>query len=128
MSIKLVKWWELIIFVPDADNLVFFLDLMKIAAFNHMINSGSRKLTLVDFYAEWCGPCQTVSPIVQQVARELSHKINLVKVNVDKSRPVAEKFNIKSIPTLLLMDGNKIIWKKTGYVTKKELKAKLSNN
>jgi thioredoxin 1 len=101
---------------------------MKIAAFNHMINSGSQKLTLVDFYADWCGPCQTVSPIVQQVARELSHKINLVKVNVDKSRPVAEKFNIKSIPTLLLMDGNKIIWKKTGYVTKKELKAKLSTN
>lgn len=91
-----------------------------------MLRSARQKLTLVDFYADWCGPCQTVSPIVQQVAKEMSNEINLVKVNVDKSRPVADKFNIKSIPTLLLMDGNKIIWKKTGYITRKELKNKLS--
>ena len=93
---------------------------MKKASFNHLIND-KEMAVLVDFYADWCGPCQTLSPIVVKVASELKGRIKVIKVNVDKNQPVAKLYGIRSIPTLVLFKEGKITWRKTGLMTKKQL-------
>ena len=65
----------------------------------------SEKLVLVDFWAEWCGPCRAVSPILDQIAAEHSDKIELVKVNVDDNMQIAAKYQITSIPAMKLFKG-----------------------
>ncbi len=83
---------------------------------------------LVDFYADWCGPCRTLSPIVQEVSKSMSGKIKVVKINVDKNAAVANKFGIRSIPTLILFDKGKILWRKAGLLTKRELITHINNS
>jgi thioredoxin 1 len=99
---------------------------MKTSAFKKL-TTGAGKWVLVDFYADWCGPCQTISPMINQVAKDYGSKISVLKINVDKSRPIAENLNIRSIPTLLIFKEGKIIWRKTGLFTKKELTGKLNS-
>lgn len=100
---------------------------MKIAAFKHITKSKPGKMVLIDFYADWCGPCQTISPMINKVSRNFGDSVQVIKVNVDKSRPIAEKFNIRSIPTLVLLRGDKVLWKNTGLITQKELSSKLTD-
>jgi len=77
------------------------------------------KLVLVDFYADWCGPCQMAAPIIDKLADELKDRILIVKVDVDQSRQVAGKYGIMSIPTVLILeaDGDEIkeVAKKIGF-------------
>ncbi len=70
-----------------------------------------NKPCLVDFYADWCGPCKVTSPILEELSKEYAGKINIYKVNVDKERELASLFNVQSIPTFLFcpMDGNPTI-------------------
>jgi len=100
---------------------------MKKPPFNQLLKQ-SEIPVLVDFYADWCGPCQTLSPIVQQMSQSFSGKIKVIKINVDKNRAVAEKFNIRSIPTLILFKAGHIVWRKAGLLTKKELITQLNNS
>ncbi len=65
---------------------------------------GSPVPVMVDFWAEWCGPCRMVSPIIEGLAKKYKGKIKVVKVNVDENQELAEKFNIMSIPTVMLFD------------------------
>jgi len=95
---------------------------MKVSQFQNLTHKDKR-IALVDFYADWCAPCQTMNPVLQQISKDYSKHLNLVKVNVDKSRPVADKFNVRSIPTLVLLNNNKIIWRKSGLIRKSEIKA-----
>ena len=77
------------------------------------------KLVLVDFYADWCGPCQMAAPIIDKLADELKDRILIVKVDVDQSRQVASKYGVMSIPTVLILeaDGDEIkeVAKKIGF-------------
>lgn len=86
----------------------------------------SSKPVLVDFWAEWCGPCRMLAPLLDEIAREQSEKVKIVKVNVDNESSLAAKFGIQSIPTLILFkDGEKrdqII----GLTSKKVLVEKLA--
>ena len=93
---------------------------MKKPPFNQLIKK-SELPVLVDFYADWCGPCQTLSPIVQDVAKSLSGKVKVIKINVDKSNALAAQFNIRSIPTLILFKNGTPAWRKAGLLTKREL-------
>lgn len=99
---------------------------MKTAAFRKLTSANSN-LVLVDFYADWCAPCQTISPMISGVAKEFGNSVNVLKINVDKSRPLVEQFNIRSIPTLMMFKNGKVIWKKAGLITKKELTKKLTS-
>ena len=81
----------------------------------------SQELLLVDFYAEWCGPCQTLAPILDRVVAELEGKVSLYKVNVDKHPQLAQQFAIRSIPHLMLFKKGKILWRKGGLITSAEL-------
>lgn len=87
--------------------------------------SKSQEATLVDFYADWCGPCQTMNPIIDEVLDELGGKIKLLKLNVDKSPQLAQQFAVRSIPHYILFKKGKILWRKGGIITKRDLHAVL---
>ena len=93
-------------------------------SFKDLINS-SHVPILVDFYADWCGPCQTLSPIVQEVASEFQNKVKVIKVNVDRNQSAALHFGIRSIPTLILFNRGKILWRQAGLMTRRDLKSQL---
>lgn len=82
---------------------------------------GSQEPLLVDFYADWCGPCQTLAPVLEKVVAELQGKVTLFKVNVEKHPQLAQQFAIRSIPHLMLFKRGKILWRKGGLLTSTEL-------
>jgi len=82
---------------------------------------GSKKPVLVDFYATWCGPCQALSPIINEVKKELGTSMKVIKVDVDKKKAVSNKYKIKSLPTLAIFQNGKIIWRESGMKTKSQL-------
>jgi thioredoxin 1 len=72
----------------------------------------------VDFWAEWCGPCRMVSPVIEELANEYAGKINFVKVNVDENNELASKYNVFSIPTLALFSKGQIVAQQVGAASK----------
>lgn len=87
--------------------------------FGEMINS--NKPVVVDFFAEWCGPCKTMSPILKQVKDEIGDAASIVKVDVDKNPASAQQFQIQGVPTLIVFKNGKPLWRKSGVVSKQEL-------
>lgn len=89
------------------------------ADFNSIINSG--KPVLVDFFAEWCGPCKTMSPILKEVKSKLGDKATIIKVDIDKNEPAARAYHVRSVPTLILFKNGKQVWKQSGVVQANDL-------
>ncbi|MBX7225605.1 MAG: thioredoxin [Chitinophagales bacterium] len=85
----------------------------------------SDQVSMVDFWAVWCGPCRMVGPIVEELAKEYDGKAKIGKVNVDDHREVAGDYNISSIPTILFFKGGQVVDKQVGAVPKSVLKQKL---
>lgn len=82
-------------------------------------------ITLVDFWAPWCGPCKTVSPIIEQLSREYSGRVAFGKVNVDENQRIAASFGIQSIPTLMIFKGGKAVDVIIGAMPKAQIEMKL---
>ncbi|WKN40730.1 thioredoxin [Tunicatimonas pelagia] len=80
---------------------------------------------LVDFYADWCGPCQALAPVVSDTARDFKETLKVVKVDVDKNQSAAMKYNIQGVPTLILFQRGKIVWRQSGLMTRRDLKTSL---
>ena len=80
---------------------------------------------LVDFWAEWCGPCRMIAPIIDQVAKDLNGKMKVGKVNVDEAGELAAEYNVLSIPTLVVFKGGKAVNQMVGVMSKDQLLAKL---
>ncbi len=87
----------------------------------------SETPTIIDFWAEWCGPCKMLSPVVEELASELSGKINFGKINVDDNPQTATQFAIMSIPTLLVFKGGQVVRQLVGYMPKRQLYAKIED-
>jgi thioredoxin 1 len=81
----------------------------------------SQDAILVDFYADWCSPCQTMNPVLDESLSELGGKIKLLKLNVDKHPQLAQQFGVRSIPHYILFKRGKILWRKGGIMTKRDL-------
>ncbi|MBN1794591.1 MAG: thioredoxin [Candidatus Omnitrophica bacterium] len=82
---------------------------------------------VLDFWAEWCGPCQMLTPVMHEIAGIYQDKIKVGKVNVDRSPRLASRFGIMSIPSLLFMKDGEVIEKSVGVVSKKEIEKRISN-
>jgi len=88
----------------------------------------SKTPVVVDFWAEWCGPCRVFSPIVEEVSNELDKKVRFYKLNVDDNPEIAERYNVMSIPTALLFDKGEVKAVSIGALPKESLKKWISSN
>ena len=87
-----------------------------------------EKPTLVDFFATWCGPCKMQSPILEQVKNKVGDKANVVKVDIDVNQELAAKYNVRSVPTLILFKKGEPVWRTVGLQQEDVLTAKLLEN
>tara|TARA_B100000949_G_C14093635_1_gene371048 strand:- start:191 stop:490 length:300 start_codon:yes stop_codon:yes gene_type:complete len=82
----------------------------------------SETPVLIDFFATWCGPCQTLAPILSDVKKELGDAVKIIKIDVDKNQVLAQKFQVRGVPTLMLFKDGKQLWRQSGVVSRADLK------
>ncbi|MCK5569757.1 MAG: thioredoxin [Spirochaetes bacterium] len=85
------------------------------------------KLVLVDLWAEWCGPCKMMEPVLEEIAGEMEESLQVVKINIDQNQETPMKFNVMNIPTLLFLKDGKEVDRVIGVVPKKQLVKKIEN-
>ena len=88
----------------------------------------SERLVVIDFWAEWCGPCKKISPIVDELATEYEGKVDIYKCDVDENSEVCEKFGIRNIPTLIFLKNGEVVDRHVGTATKSQLAEMIENN
>ncbi|MER3375004.1 MAG: thioredoxin [Allomuricauda sp.] len=87
--------------------------------FNDLIDAD--QLVLIDFSAEWCGPCKMLAPILKEVKEELGNSVRIVKIDVDKNQPLANKYQVRGVPTMLLFKKGQQLWRQSGVLQKSEI-------
>ena len=105
------------------NELIIFNDM---GSFNEIINGSTP--VLVDFYANWCAPCKMMTPILHQVSKDMEGKVKVIKVDVDKNEDAARKYQIRSIPTMILFKNGKAVWQGVGVMQADQIKAIIEKN
>lgn len=93
---------------------------MAHANFSSLVKSDTP--TLVDFYADWCGPCKMMKPILEELKSQIGNKARIIKIDVDKNQAIANLFQVKGVPTLALFRNGELKWKQAGVVQVEYLK------
>jgi thioredoxin 1 len=89
------------------------------STFNDIIQS--EKPILVDFFATWCGPCKTLAPILKQVKDQLGDRISIIKIDVDKNQQIASQYQVRGVPTMILFQNGKQLWRQSGILSSSDL-------
>ncbi len=93
--------------------------------FSQIINDD--KPVLVDFFAEWCGPCKMMAPELKRFAQDYNNDVRVLKVDIDKNRETATQFNIRGVPTLILFKKGKVLWRQSGAMNAQQLSSIIKN-
>lgn len=94
--------------------------------FNQLINDD--KPTLVDFFATWCGPCRMQAPILEEVKQRIGDKANILKVDIDQNQELAARYNVRSVPTLILFKNGEAVWRTVGVQQADELERRIHDH
>jgi thioredoxin 1 len=94
--------------------------------FNEIINSS--KPTLVDFYADWCGPCKAQAPILKEISKVAGDKVRVIKIDLDKNNHLARKYQIRGVPTIILYKNGQLLWRQSGVANKDQLLNLINQN
>ncbi|MDK2563609.1 thioredoxin [Romboutsia sedimentorum] len=86
-----------------------------------------NEVTVVDFFATWCGPCKMLAPVFEELGNEMKEKANFFKVNIDKSLEIAQQYGINTVPTMLVFKNGKVVDKLVGFVPKENIRSKVEN-
>ena len=103
----------------------------------HTFNKGKKTMTfadltnsdkpvLVDFYADWCAPCRAMKPVLEDVKHQMGDQVSIYKIDVDQNQALAERFAIRSIPTLLIFKDGEAVWRKSGMASSAELQRQIA--
>jgi thioredoxin 1 len=88
-------------------------------SFDKIINS--EKPVLIDFFATWCGPCQMLGPILMEVKESLGERVSIIKIDVDKNQEIASVYQVRGVPTMMLFQNGKQLWRQSGVLSKEEI-------
>src|ERR1700754_2847062 len=91
----------------------------KQESFGDILNGSTP--VLVDFFAEWCGPCRLMKPILEELHKKMGEKVRILKIDIDKSPAIADTLNIHSVPTLMLFQNGKSLWRQSGVLQASQL-------
>jgi thioredoxin 1 len=94
-------------------------------SFNNLIQTDTP--VLVDFFAQWCGPCQTMMPVLSEVKEALGDQIKIIKIDVDKNQQLAAQYQVRGVPTFIVFKHGELLWRQSGLISRTDLIKKLQS-
>ena len=95
------------------------------SSFQQILND--PKPVLIDFYAEWCGPCEMMAPILKELKEKMGETLRIIKIDVDNNQQIASKYQVRGVPTLMLVKAGLVLWKQSGVMDANSLQKTLQN-
>ncbi len=93
------------------------------SSFNDIIKGNTP--VLIDFHADWCGPCKALAPILKEVKEDLGEQVKIVKIDVDKNQELAGKYQVRGVPTMILFKDGQQLWRQSGVLSKEDIKQRI---